>query len=91
MKNSRSRTKRSADNVYTMDYFVELVEKIERHPDVANNDKKIRDVTNYIRRLEYSDKFWTYLLGTADDLPANVLTGLYVEILKCTMTVSIAL
>ena len=78
-KQSLFRFKRNVaiGNVFTMDYFIELVEKIERHPDVANNDKKIRDVVNYVRKLAYTEKIWNYLLGLAEDLPANVLTGAY--------------
>ena len=56
-----------------MDYFIELVEKIERHPSVGGR-RNIRDVANFIRKLEFDDDMWTLLLGKSfQELPHNVL------------------
>jgi hypothetical protein len=44
-------------DVYALDHFIELVEKIER------NVSSLLDVATHIRQLGYDDDYWTTLVG----------------------------
>jgi len=59
------RSKRNAPaskiEVYAMDNFISLVEKIEHK---FLDKKPLKSIANYIRKLGYDDAKWTTLLGT---------------------------
>lgn len=44
-------------NIYALDHFIELVEKIEKKV------TKVYDVATYIRQLGYDSDYWTTLVG----------------------------
>ncbi|XP_031550155.1 uncharacterized protein LOC116287609 [Actinia tenebrosa] len=72
----RSRYRRQlsiVNDIYTLDHFIELVEKIEQHP--QTKDKSLKEIANYVRKLGYDNSMWTDLLGNADSLPTGVLTS----------------
>ncbi|KXJ30144.1 hypothetical protein AC249_AIPGENE13164 [Exaiptasia diaphana] len=60
-------------DIYTLDHFIGLIEKIERHQLAKNKPLKV--IANYIRKLSYNDNKWTTLLGKqSDSLPDGILT-----------------
>lgn len=73
---SLNRVKRSEPiiyDIYTLDHFIELVEKIERH--TSNNSYTLKQIANYIRRLGYNTDLFNILCGQADPLPGGVLNS----------------
>lgn len=60
-------------DVYTLDYFIELVEKIERH--TSTDGDTINEIANYIRSLGFNTDLWNILCGQSDPLPAGVLNS----------------
>ncbi|EDO29847.1 predicted protein [Nematostella vectensis] len=60
-------------NVYTLDHFIELVEKIERHKKTSLQG--LMGIAQMIRNMAgYVDDLWEILLGTSTPLPVGVLT-----------------
>jgi len=71
---SLNRVKRSIPiiyDIYTLDHFIELVEKIERH--TSTNGDTLKAISNYIRLLGYNTDLFNILCGQADPLPGGVL------------------
>ena len=60
-------------DVYTLDHFIELVEKIERH--TSTNGDTLKKIANYIRRFGYNNDLFNVLCGQADPLPGGVLNS----------------
>lgn len=58
-------------DIYTLDHFIELVEKIERH--TSTNGDTLKAISNYIRLLGYNTDLFNILCGQADPLPGGVL------------------
>ncbi|PFX28087.1 Collagen alpha-1(XXII) chain [Stylophora pistillata] len=54
-------------DIYTLDYFIELVEKIER--DTSTSGDTINKIVNYVRLLGYNTDLWNIVCGKADPLP----------------------
>ncbi|EDO39190.1 predicted protein, partial [Nematostella vectensis] len=67
-----SRSKRSVgvSEVFALDHFIEVVEKIEQ----KLPQKSLKDIANSIRKLGYDDKLWQTLIGTAESLPSDALS-----------------
>jgi hypothetical protein len=55
-RRARRRTPMVYD-IYALDHFIELVEKIER------NVSRVLDVATYIRQLGYDSDYWTTVVG----------------------------
>ena len=71
-----SRVKRSEPiiyDIYTLDHFIELVEKIERN--TTTNEDTLKKVVNYIRLLGYDNDLFNILCGKADPLPKTALNS----------------
>ena len=69
-----SRVKRSEPiiyDIYTLDHFIELVEKIEQN--TTTNKDTLKTVVNYIRLLGYDNDLFNILCGKADPLPKTAL------------------
>lgn len=58
-------------DIYTLDHFIELVEKIERH--TTTDGDTINEIANYVRTLGFNTDLWNILCGQSDPLPAGVL------------------
>ena len=85
-----SRVKRSEPikhDIYTLDHFIELVEKIERN--TTTNKDTLKKVINYIRLLGYDNDLFNILCGKADPLPGTALISEEKRILKTMVTYSI--
>lgn len=67
-------------DIYTLDYFIELVEKIERHT-ITSGDS-INKVVNYVRLLGYNTDLWNIVCGKADPLPDPILNSEERRVLK---------
>lgn len=52
---------------------MELIEQIERHPDVKGK-RTLGDVANFIRKLAYDTKPWTVLFGNFQEIPKSVIS-----------------
>ena len=61
-------------DVYTLDHFIELVEKIERNTTGTDGDT-INKIANYVRDLGFNSDLWNILCGRSDPLPAGVLNS----------------
>ncbi|XP_078359694.1 uncharacterized protein LOC144644146 [Oculina patagonica] len=71
-----TRVKRSIPikyDIYTLDHFVELVEKIERH--TSTDGDTIKEIANYVRGLGFNTQLWNILCGQSDPLPAGILNS----------------
>ena len=82
-----SRVKRSEPikyDIYTLDHFIELVEKIERN--TTTNKDTLEKVINYIRLLGYDNDLFNILCGKADPLPGTALISEEKRILKTMVT-----
>lgn len=85
-----SRVKRSEPikyDIYTLDHFIELVEKIERN--TTTNKDTLKKVINYIRLLGYDNDLFNILCGKADRLPGTALISEEKRILETMVTHSI--
>ena len=83
------RVKRSVPiiyDIYTLDHFIELVEKIERH--TSTNGDTLKKIANYIRRLGYDNDLFNILCGQADPLPGGALNSEEVRVLTQMVTYS---
>lgn len=67
-------------DIYTLDYFIELVEKIERNT-ITSGDS-INKVVNYVRLLGYNTDLWNIVCGKADPLPDPILNSEERRVLK---------
>lgn len=82
-----NRVKRSEPiiyDIYTLDHFIELVEKIERN--TTTNRDTLKKVANYIRLLGYDTDLFNILCGQADPLPGTVLISEEKRILRQMVT-----
>ncbi|KAJ7337926.1 hypothetical protein OS493_008085 [Desmophyllum pertusum] len=73
---SVNRVKRSIPiiyDIYTLDHFIELVEKIERH--TSTDGDTINKIVNYVRGLGYNTDLGNILCGKSDPLPAGILNS----------------
>ena len=85
-----SRVKRSEPikyDIYTLDHFIELVEKIERN--TTNDKDTLKKVINYIRLLGKDNDLFNILCGKADPLPGTALIYEEKRILTTMVTYSI--
>ena len=85
-----SRVKRSEliiYDIYTLDHFIELVEKIERN--TTTNKDTLKKVVNYIRLLGYDNDLFNILCGKEDPLPGTALSYEEKRILTTMITHSI--
>ena len=73
-------------DIYTLDHFIELVEKIERH--TSTNGDTLKKIANYIRRLGYNNDLFNILCGQAVPLPRGVLNSEEVRVLTQMVTYS---
>ena len=60
-------------DIYTLDHFIELVEKIERH--TSTDGDTISEITNYIRILGFNTDLSNILCGQSDPLPVGILNS----------------
>lgn len=60
-------------DIYTLDHFIELVEKIERH--TSTDGDTINKIVNYVRGLGYNTDLGNILCGKSDPLPAGILNS----------------
>ena len=60
-------------DIYALDHFIELVEKIERH--TSTDGDTISEITNYIRILGFDTNLSNILCGQSDPLPAAILNS----------------
>ena len=60
-------------DVYTLDHFIELVEKIERHTNTSSDT--LEQIVNYVRQLGYNNDLFNILCGQANPLPDGVLNS----------------
>lgn len=70
------RAKRSVPiiyDIYTLDHFIELVEKIERHTNTDGDT--IKEIVNYVRLLGYNTDLWNIVCGQSDPLPDGILNS----------------
>lgn len=84
-----NRVKRSEPinyDIYTLDHFIELVEKIERN--TTNNKDTLKKVINYIRLLGKDNDLFNVLCGKADPLPGTALINEEKRILTTMVTYS---
>ncbi|KAL9984710.1 hypothetical protein ACROYT_G007036 [Oculina patagonica] len=76
MRNICLRVKRSIPiryDIYTLDHFIELVEKIERH--TSTDGDTINSIANYVRSLGFNTQLWNILCGQSNPLPAGILNS----------------
>lgn len=73
-------------DIYTLDHFIELVEKIERN--TSTNGDTLKKIANYIRRLGYDNDLFNILCGQADPLPGGALNSEEVRVLTQMVTYS---
>ena len=74
-------------DIYTLDHFIELVEKIERH--TTTNGDTLKAISNYIRLLGYNTDLFNILCGQADPLPEGVLNSEEERVLTKMVTYSL--
>ena len=60
-------------DIYTLDHFIELVEKIERHTNTSSDT--LEQIVNYVRQLGYNNDLFNILCGQANPLPDGVLNS----------------
>ena len=74
-------------DIYTLDHFIELVEKIEQN--TTTNKDTLKTIVNYIRLLGYDNDLFNILCGKADPLPKTALISEEKRILTRMVTHSI--